>query len=132
MSESKVIYHLATKRDFKSCFNNGLYEPLNFQADGFIHCSGKDSVIDVAEDYYSAVDDLILIKINCSLLKSELKFEDAAPIAGGGTEHLKNRILFPHIYGPINEQSIIGIGEMKKTNGRYAWPSEFLDLDNFL
>jgi uncharacterized protein (DUF952 family) len=128
----KFIYHLTSENDFRKYFINNLYTPSNFQSDGFIHCSGIESVIDVATDYYSKVTDLILIKINTNKLKSTLKYEDPVPLNESENNHIKNNLKFPHIYGPMNKESILGIGKMGKKDGQFEFPLEFIKLSDFL
>jgi uncharacterized protein (DUF952 family) len=131
-SNEKFIYHLVIENEFKANYNNDVYLPSNYQEDGFIHCSSKDSVIPVATDYFSNIKDLILLKIDISLLKSEVKFETPAPLKSSNNTHIKDGLLCPHVYGSINRQSIIGVAKMVNKNSRFEFPKEFVDLNIIL
>jgi uncharacterized protein (DUF952 family) len=129
MPDELMIYHLVSKDMFVGNHKNGFYESANFKTEGFIHCSCRANVVDIANDYYSSADDLILIKIDTCLLVSPLKYEEPADINGQGNPHFETGIKFPHIYGPINDNSVIGIAKMKKNGGSYEFPSRFDSIE---
>jgi len=127
------IYHLVTESDFRSLAGEGHYLPARFEQDGFIHCTGEpETLLVVADDYFSTVTEPVLVLvIDVARLTSEVKFEPSAPIAGGGAAHLKNNLLFPHIYGPLNLDAVTGVGALQRTEGGYAWPSSFVTVNEF-
>ena len=124
-----MIYHIVTEKEF-IIQNNGLrYQPVKFDDTGFVHCAQEQSVIPVANDYYASVEEnLLLLRIDPANLESELKYEAATPATGAGTDHLASAPAFPHIYGPVNNSSIDGIGRLVKGIKGYAWPIEFVSL----
>jgi uncharacterized protein (DUF952 family) len=134
VKQAGEIYHLVTESDFRVLAGNGRYLPARFEQEGFIHCTGQpETLLVVADDYFSAVSEPVLVLvIDVARLSSEVKFEPPAPIAGGGTTHLKNNLLFPHIYGPLNLDAVTGIGVLQQAEGRYAWPEHFVPLKEFL
>ncbi len=130
---SSMIYHIVSESDFRSQLVGSTYVPASMHTDGFVHCSLEASVIPVANDYYAAVvGNLVLLEIDPDRLTSETRYEEAAPIAGGGTSHLTSSPQFPHVYGPIDTAAITRIGLLGKTTSGYAWPHAFTSLDTFL
>ncbi len=128
-----MIYHIVKETDYVSALEGESYQPADFHVSGFVHCSLEASVIPVANDYYSSVDDkLLLLRIDPSKLKSQTKYEAAAPEEGMGTTHIGSSSIFPHIYGPIDRGAVDGIGVLRKENGRYLWPNEFVSPARFL
>lgn len=66
---------------------------------GFIHCSFADQVDGVARAVFAGADGLVLITIDPSLVKAEVRYENLE----GGSE------LFPHIYGPLNVDAVVEV-----------------------
>jgi uncharacterized protein (DUF952 family) len=128
-----MIYHIATEKDYLHSIKSDNYIPTNFNEIGFVHCALEVSVISVANDYYSTVEDnLLLLKIDPLKLQSETKYESAAPEKGAGTQHINTSLVFPHVYGPIDNSSIEGIGMLLKGKNGYVWPTEFVSLSEYL
>ena len=97
-----------------------------------MHCSQQSSVIPVANDYYAEVSErLLLLEIDPARLTQVVRYEAAAPIAGGGTAHLDSAPEFPHVYGPIDWVAISGIGVLGRGANGYTWPTAFDSLDSF-
>lgn len=130
-TKDSIIYHIAAEQEFKSCIADGNYGPPSLAADGFIHCtSGRSVLLAVAEDYYSDVDDaLLVLKIDLSRIQSEVRFEDPSPLPGGGKSHEKLAQRFPHIYGLLNLSAVTGIGTLSRQEGEFVWPDEFVSLN---
>ena len=89
------IYHIITKKEWRTAKELGLYKPPNFEAEGFIHCSLADQVAATATRYYLDVLDLIVLKINIQKLNSEIR-----------TEQAPNGSWYPHIYGELNINAV--------------------------
>jgi uncharacterized protein (DUF952 family) len=133
-NDSRVVYHIAIKNNFiLSCKNNS-YKPIDFDSDGFIHCTGEpETTLLVLEDYFQQVtEEILIIQIEVNKLTSTIKFENPAPIVGGGTSHIKTGLLFPHIYGALNLNAINGAAIIKKKSELFVWPDKFIPIENFL
>jgi uncharacterized protein (DUF952 family) len=123
-----MIYHIVTEADFRSLNDGQQYLPSEFAADGFVHCALEASVLPVANDYYPAVSGtLLLLRIDPARLKSPTKYEAASPARAAGTSHLATSPVFPHVYGPIENAAIDGIGILTKGERGYVWPTEWFD-----
>ncbi len=131
---ARPIYHIAPSSEIRSGVRNRVYTPARFAEHGFVHCAaGRETVIAVANDYYATVaEPVMLLEIDTHRLTAPWRFEPAAPIHGGGTGHLETADEFPHVYGPVNLDSIIGIGTLGPGDGSFGWPSGFVDIDAFL
>lgn len=133
-NELKVVYHIALKENFILASNENNYKPSGFDADGFIHCTGEpETTLVVLGDYFQhALKDILLIQIAINKLTSVIKFEKPAPIKGGGINHVKEGLLFPHIYGVLNLDSIVGAAIVEKMDGAFVWPNKFWPLDEII
>ena len=130
---SSMIYHIVAETDLRTQLVGSVYVPASLPPDGFVHCAFEASVIPVANDYYAGVvGNLVLLEIDPARLASETRYEEAAPIAGGGTSHLVGGSRFPHVYGPIDTDAITRVGLLGKTASGYEWPRDFMSLDAFL
>jgi uncharacterized protein (DUF952 family) len=122
-----MIYHIVKEKDYFPQIKGDNYLPANFDENGFVHCALEKSVIAVANDYYSSVDEkLLLLKIDPLKLKSQIKYEPASPEKGAETRHLSTSLVFPHVYGPIDNKAVEGIGVLRKEKSGYIWPKEFV------
>lgn len=131
----EVIYHVAMESEFRAQAVADTYTPLRFADDGFIHCTaGRDLLLKVANDYFAHVTEpVVAVAIDTAKLQVELKMEPPIPIAGGGREHLQTGVLFPHIYGPLNLDAVIGVGRLQRIQaaGPWQWPQEMRRLEDF-
>ncbi len=128
-----MIYHIVKEKDYLHLIKGDSYIPIDFDENGFVHCALEASVISVANDYYSNVEDkLLLLKIDPLKLKSQTKYESAAPEKGAGTQHISTSSVFPHVYGPIDNSSVKGIGVLLSEENGYVWPKKFLSLAEYL
>lgn len=96
--EPTTIYHIAQKADWQQAVLSGLYFPASFDQERFIHCSTSKQVEGVLERYFQN-QSVLKLTIDAALLVHPPKFEWATSV----------NQLFPHIYGPINIEAVIGI-----------------------
>jgi len=126
-----LIYHIVPESEFKAGTVGNSYTPARFEEDGFVHCTaGRETSLLVAKDYYSAFLEadaapLLLLQIDTTKLTAVVKFEAPAPIAGGGDEHLAKATLFPHIYGVVNVDAVVGNGRLQPNGDHFIWPPTF-------
>lgn len=96
------IYHVTTKQEWKAAQEQGYYAAPSLKAEGFIHCSEEQQVQGVLERYYKGKTDLLKLVIDPQKLQHELKYELAPSV----------NEKFPHVYGPINLESIVDVIEL--------------------
>lgn len=108
-----TIYHITEKETWREAVERGTYDYCGLKEEGFIHCSTWDQTLVTANKYFIGKEDLIVLNISTPEIKSEVKFENTS----GGTE------LFPHIYGPIDLEAVVGFYKFSKDN-----TGKFLDI----
>ena len=96
----------------------GTYAPTSLRDEGFIHCSIIAQVIDTANRFYRGSDNLVLLHIDESRLKAELKYEAPAMMHGESAGEL-----FPHLYGELNVDAVVRIVELPcEADGSFQLP----------
>lgn len=102
--EAGITYHMALASEWAAQKNGETYLPSAFAADGFIHCTnGLDLLEWVGNQFYvGSPDERTVLILRVSSLTSDLRYDDPD----------EN---FPHIYGPINTDAVIG--ELKVIRG---------------
>lgn len=94
------IYHIVLPEVWENFKLASSYHAESLVAEGFIHCSFDTQLDSVLERYYSGVDTVLILKIDPEKLTSRLIDEPST-----------NNEIYPHIYGPINRDAIVGIEE---------------------
>lgn len=92
------IYHITTRREWEQALSKGAFVAGTLATEGFIHASEAHQVAGVLERYFTGQSGLVKLVIDPALLKSQLIYE-WSPVS---------RDTFPHIYGPINLEAVIG------------------------
>ena len=93
-----LIYHITTLASWTKQLVNDFYTTETLVEEGFIHCSLDDQVKETLERYYANQKGLLLLHIDSTFLKAELKMEEST-----------NGQLFPHVFGKINKDAIVKI-----------------------
>lgn len=93
-----MICHLVSRTDWGS--GPAGYRPASLAAEGFLHFSAPELVLETANLYYRGRADLLLVVVDPERLSAPLRWEPAAgPADRGGA-------LFPHLYGPIDPLAV--------------------------
>ncbi len=109
-----MIYHITSRTSWLAAKKSGAYTADSLAAQGFIHCSKADQVVRVADTWYTAQRGLVLLEIDDTRLKSEVRWEP-------GTD--KPDELFPHIYGPLNVEAVVHVHDFAPDrNGQFSLP----------
>jgi len=90
------IYHIVLPEAWEA-FEGDLYEAASLASEGFIHCSYEHQIDAVLGRYYSGEARVLILTLDAEQLASSLVEE---PSTGGE--------IYPHIYGPINRDAIVG------------------------
>jgi uncharacterized protein (DUF952 family) len=93
-----MIYHFITQSSLAQCLSKSELREPSLETEGFIHCSTIDQVIAVANFLEPYSEEMQLLEIDESKVTPEIKYEDA----------MNNGVLYPHIYGPLNRDAIVG------------------------
>jgi uncharacterized protein (DUF952 family) len=128
------IYHLCPASELRTGCTAASHTPARLPVDGFVHCAGTPAVtVAVAADYFASLDeDLYVLRIDPAKLTAPVRFEAAAPIEGGGRDHLARADRFPHVYGPIDRVAIVDAGRLERAGSGFAWPERFEPLATVL
>lgn len=102
----KMIYHITSRMSWQKQQDQRSYSDDSLKTEKFIHASEDYQIDGVLKRYYQNQTDLAILMIDALKLSSPLKYE-----AGALTGEL-----FPHIYGEINMESIIGIMPLSNSN----------------
>lgn len=88
------LFHVALAGDWEAARSVGRYEVSTRGRTlgdvGFIHCSFADQVAGTVRRFYADADDVVVLRIDASKLRSRVEVEDG----------------FPHIYGPIEVDAV--------------------------
>ena len=109
-----IIFHITTRAAWTSAKTKGSYRAERFPIEGFIHCSTRDQVVQVADARFRGQTGLVLLCIDTAKVTAEIRYENLE----GGQQ------LFPHIYGEINNDAVVQVAEFEPAaDGYFALPS---------
>ncbi len=115
--DSMIILHTLKKSDWQNYKDKEYYGSDSIKKFGFIHCSDIKDIVEVADSNYVGIGDMVLLCIDPTKIKKEIKYED-----------LRNcGVMFPHIYGELNTDSIIKVLDFTKNDkGTFVLPIELM------
>ena len=97
--ESEFIYHVTTLKEWEAAKLKNEYTPVNYEQDGFIHCSIEKQIPGVLDRFYKGQTGLVKLKIEKEKVQRPVLFELAVDLDE----------LFPHIYGALNLDSVVEV-----------------------
>lgn len=97
-----MIYHITPLADWQRAQQAGQYTAASLDNEGFIHTSNREQVENTANLFYHAQNGLVLLTIDPTRLRAELRYEP-------GTTAQHKVALFPHVYGPINLDAVVQV-----------------------
>lgn len=98
-----IIFHIAEREAWNGAQVKQSYQPAMFPAEGFIHCSTPDQVLQVANTRFRGRGDLLLLSIDSDKVEAEIRYENLE----GGEQ------LFPHIYGELPTDAVFRVEEFQ-------------------
>lgn len=115
------LLHLTERPLWEAARGTGTYEMSTrgrtLHEEGFIHCSLPHQLAGVAELLYGAGSragagdqDLVVLVIDTERLPAPVRYESLRP---GGEE-------FPHIYGPVPVEAVVGVNPWPNKEGAPA------------
>jgi uncharacterized protein (DUF952 family) len=93
------IVHLCSCQAWQLAMQTGDYRPQSLEDEGFIHCSHPDQILQVANQFYYGLSDLVLLWIDPQQLIASVRWE---PVG---------EQIFPHIYGPLNLTAVRAVSD---------------------
>jgi uncharacterized protein (DUF952 family) len=113
-----LIYHIASGAAWSAAQKSAVYSADSLASQGFIHCSKAEQILRVANTFYADQHGLVILEIDTSILKPQVRWEP-------GTD--KADELFPHIYGPLNLSAVQQVLEFEPgLDGRFSLPLELM------
>jgi uncharacterized protein (DUF952 family) len=91
----KWIYHITTVPAWQAAQQQDSYGHPSLETEGFIHCSYRHQVAETAQVHFKGQTELLLLRIDPTRLKAELKAEVS-----------RSGAAFPHLYGPLNLDAV--------------------------
>jgi uncharacterized protein (DUF952 family) len=95
---NRMIYHVTSRQDWQSQECKAGFFPADYFKEGFIHCCTQPQLQGVLERYFKGKTDLVLLHLDESKLKPELRYETST-----------DDEMFPHLYGGINRESVVEV-----------------------
>lgn len=109
-----IIFHITNSNRWEHEAAEGIYHPEAFPLDGFIHCSTREQVIQVANARFRGQSGLVLLSIDTDRVTPEIIYENLE----GGEQ------LFPHIYGGLNVDALVEVVEFQPgADGYFTLPN---------
>ena len=91
----KPLFHITTRSAWDAARIE--YRAPSLATEGFIHLSTEEQWRHTLHRFYRDVPDLVLLRIDPSRLRSELRFEPA------------DNDDFPHLYGPLEVDAVVRV-----------------------
>ena len=95
-----LIYHVALPENWEKYKGRPSYQTESLVTEGFIHCSYASQLPGVLKRYYADAVKVMIVTIDTEKLLSKLIAETST----GGEA-------FPHIYGRLNHNAVVGVEE---------------------
>lgn len=96
-----VIFHICRAHEWRKTKRQSQYRPESLAKEGFIHAATASDIKKIARLFFKDQANLVILFINRDLVASLIKEEIAKH------PRLKGSV-FPHIYGPIPTEAIVG------------------------
>lgn len=114
-----MILHIIENEDWFKAKELGIYMPPSLKTEGFIHCSTFEQALEVANLFFEGHKNLLILCIDPTKLESNYVYEDL----------IQSGKLYPHIYGPLNLDSVIKVVEFPLgSNGKFSVIPEDIQL----
>lgn len=99
-----IAYKVLTGEQMAALEQDGSFAgaPVDL-ADGYIHMSTAEQLTETVDKHFAGQDDLHIAAIDLGSFGASLKWEESR----GGQ-------LFPHLYGPLPLDTVLGYGALKR------------------
>jgi uncharacterized protein (DUF952 family) len=107
--DDETILHITTEAAWAKAREDGELTTPSLAEEGFIHASTFAQVESTADRIFSGSGDLLALEVEIARIAAPLKWEKATDV---GDE-------FPHIYGPLNADAVVGTRPLRETAEGY-------------
>ena len=106
-----LILHITTRKDWEEARKQGVYKTESLRRQGFIHCSYPSQLEKVANYLFPGQKGLVLLCIESNRVHATVR------------ENEVDDDSYPHIFGPLNLDSITKVLDFSPDrNGRFKLP----------
>ena len=99
---SDRIYKIVSKSAWAEAEKAGVFKGAEIDlADGYIHFSSADQVVETASKHFAGRENLVLVAVISEHLGEQLKWEKS-----------RNDELFPHLYGELEMSAIDSVNTL--------------------
>jgi uncharacterized protein (DUF952 family) len=110
-----IIFHITRREAWSRAVSEGIYLTETFPTEGFIHCSKREQVVEVANARFRGQLGLVLLAIDTNRVTAEIRYEN---LEGG-------RQMFPHIYGGLNIAAIVKVSDFESgADAHFVMPQD--------
>lgn len=107
-----TILHICPRAAWDQAQSLGDYRADSLITEGFVHCSTPAQVVGTANLLFRGQVGLVLLVIDGDRLTAPIRYEDAG-----------NGQFFPHVFGPINPDAVVGVREFAPdADGAFGQP----------
>lgn len=108
-----IIYHMCQREEWRAAEASGVYGGSSQdRADGFLHFSTADQIVESAAKHRAGQDGLLLLTVDTAALGDALKWEKS-----------RGDALFPHLYGDLPVSAAIRVDELPLgPDGKHIFP----------
>ena len=92
------FFHIVSEQNWEAARLAGEYRANTLETEGFMHCSYARQLVATAGRYYPEPGGYLVLTVAPDRVTSEIKLE----MASIGE-------IFPHIYGPLNIEAVVGV-----------------------
>lgn len=109
-----LIYHMCKQEEWEAAQSAGAYGGSSQdRADGFIHFSTAEQIVESAAKHRAGQDGLLLLTVDAEALGDLLKWEESR----GGA-------LFPHVYGDLPVSAAVKVDPLPLgPDGMHVFPN---------
>lgn len=93
------IFHITTRAELAAAERRGRYRAASLDDEGFVHCSYREMLPEVAQRFFRGVRDLVLLEIDPARLDCPVVSEPVAEVPAR----------FPHVYGEVPMAAIAAV-----------------------
>jgi len=118
MRQEEIIYKVCDRSLWETSVADGVFRGAEIDlADGFIHFSAANQVVETVAKHFAGRENLLLIAIEAKSLGDSLRWEKS-----------RNGDLFPHLYAPLETANAVRVDDLGlDENGKHCFPKD-LDL----
>lgn len=121
---NSLLFHVTLKSEYKQNLQGNEYGLESIKKTGFIPCVEFNQIIDFSNKNFKGVhnDDTVVICIDPSRLKSEIKWES----------NENSSMVYPNVYGLINKDCIINVVDLNRDiDGNFYMSDELTNFSHY-